>query len=87
ALAGGLSAPLTVLHPALAAGMFSAGAEVYLRRPKVADFEALKDDVLSFAGWRRNRVARALLVFVLTNFATMIGVYTAGFEMFRRLSE
>jgi len=87
ALAGGLSAPLTVLHPALASGMFSAGTEVYLRRPTVADFEALKDDVVSFAGWRRNRVARALLVFVITNFATMIGVYTAGFEMFRRLQE
>lgn len=86
ALAGGLSAPLTVLHPVLASGMFSAGTEAYLRRPTVADFEALKDDVVSFAGWRRNRVARTLLVFVITNFATMIGVYLAGFEMFRRLN-
>jgi pheromone shutdown-related protein TraB len=86
ALAGGLSAPLTVLHPALAAGMFSAGTEAWLRRPTVADFESLKTDVVSFAGWRRNRVARTLLVFVLTNLTTAIGVWFAGIEMLRRLT-
>lgn len=86
ALAGGLSAPLTVLHPALAAGMFSAGTEAWLRRPTVADFESLKIDVVSFAGWRRNRVARTLLVFVLTNLTTAVGVWFAGFEMLRRLT-
>jgi pheromone shutdown-related protein TraB len=86
ALAGGLSAPMTVLHPALAAGMFSAGTEAWLRRPTVADFESLKTDVVSFAGWRRNRVARTLLVFVLTNLTTAVGVWFAGFEMLRRLT-
>ncbi|MCB1588395.1 MAG: TraB/GumN family protein [Xanthomonadales bacterium] len=86
ALAGGLSAPLTVLHPALAAGMFSAGAEAWLRRPTVADFEALKNDVATPKGWWRNRVARVLLVFVLTNLTTAIGVWVAGVEIIRRLN-
>ncbi|MBV6413667.1 MAG: TraB/GumN family protein [Xanthomonadales bacterium PRO6] len=81
-----LSAPLTVLHPALAAGMFSAGAEVWIRKPRVADFEALRDDVKQWSGWWRNRVARTLLVFFLTNACTGIGVYLTGIEFVRRLS-
>jgi pheromone shutdown-related protein TraB len=85
ALAAFLSAPLTVLHPALASGMFSAGAEVWLRKPRVSDFEALRDDLTQWTGWWRNRVARTLLVFFLTNLATGIGVYLTGFELFRRL--
>lgn len=86
ALAALLSAPLTVLHPALASGMFSAGTEVWLRKPRVADFEALRDDVKRWSGWWRNRVARTLLVFFLTNAFTGIGVYLTGIEIFRRLS-
>lgn len=81
-----LSAPLTVLHPALAAGMFSAGAEVWIRKPRVADFEALRDDLKQWRGWWKNRVARTLLVFFLTNACTGIGVYLTGIEFFRRLS-
>ncbi len=81
-----LSAPLTVLHPALAAGMFSAGAEVWIRKPRVADFEALRDDLKQWRGWWKNRVARTLLVFFLTNACTGIGVYLTGIEFFRRLT-
>ncbi|MGE4071848.1 MAG: TraB/GumN family protein [Lysobacterales bacterium] len=85
-LAAFLSAPLTVLHPALASGMFSAGAEVWIRKPRVADFEALRDDLKEWRGWWKNRVARTLLVFFLTNAFTGIGVYLTGIELFRRLS-
>jgi pheromone shutdown protein TraB len=85
-LAAFLSAPLTVLHPALAAGMFSAGAEVWIRKPRVADFEALRDDLKQWSGWWKNRVARTLLVFFLTNACTGIGVYLTGIEFFRRLT-
>lgn len=86
ALAGGLSAPLTVLHPALASGMFSAAAEAWLRRPTVADFEALKTDVTSTGGWWRNRVARVLLVYLLTSLTTMVGVWIAGARIVQLLS-
>lgn len=85
-LAAFLSAPLTVLHPALAAGMFSAGAEAWLHKPRVADFEALRDDVKTVRGWWRNRVSRTLVVFMLTNACTGIGVYLTGIELVRRLS-
>lgn len=86
ALAAGVSAPLTVLHPALAAGMFSAATELWLKRPRVADFQALRDDLVTFKGWWRNRVARILLIFILTNFGTMIAVWITAGEFFRRLS-
>ncbi len=86
ALAALLSAPLTVLHPALAAGMFSAGVEAYLRKPRVADFEALRSDLVQIRGWWKNRVARTLLIFFLTNAFTGIGVWLTGVELVRRIS-
>lgn len=81
ALAGLLAAPITVLHPALAAGMFSAGTEIWLRKPMVADFEALRDDLKEWRGWWKNRVSRTLLVFVLTNLFVTIGVYMTGVKI------
>ncbi|MCU0755636.1 MAG: TraB/GumN family protein [Xanthomonadales bacterium] len=86
AIAGAVSAPLTVLHPLLAAGMFSAGTETWLRKPTVADLSRLKDDVTTAGGWWRNRATRILLVFFLTNLGTAIGVWTTSFEFVRRLS-
>lgn len=86
ALAAAVSAPLTVLHPILAAGMFSAATELWLRRPRVADFQALRDDLANIGGWWRNRVSRILLIFILTNFGTMIAVWITTAEFFRRFS-
>jgi pheromone shutdown-related protein TraB len=86
AIAAGASAPLTVLHPLLAAGMFSAATELWLRRPRVADFQALRDDLATMGGWWRNRVSRILLIFILTNFGTMIAVWITTAEFFRRFS-
>lgn len=85
ALAAALAAPLTVLHPALASGMFSAAVELWLRRPTVADFQALRDDLGTLRGWWRNRVSHILLVFLLTNFGTMIAVWITAGSFFRRL--
>jgi len=86
ALAALVSAPLTVLHPALSSGMFSAAAEIWLRKPQVADFQALRDDLKHWRNWWKNRVTRVLLVFILTNLFTTIGVYLTGIEFFRRLT-
>jgi pheromone shutdown protein TraB len=79
-----LSAPLTVLHPSSPRAC-SAPAPVWIRKPRVADFEA-RDDLKQWRGWWKNRVARTLLVFFLTNACTGIGVYLTGIEFFRRLS-
>jgi pheromone shutdown-related protein TraB len=84
-LAAFLASPLTPLHPALASGTVSALVELTVRRPTVADFSRLRDDVGSLRGWWRNRVARVLINFFLTSFGTAIGVYLAGWRMLERL--
>ena len=80
-----VASPLTPLHPALASGTVSALIEAWVRRPTVADFGKLRDDVATPAGWWRNRVARVLLNFFLTSAGTAIGVYLAGWRMLERL--
>lgn len=56
-----------------------------LRRPLVSDFQRLRQDVARLAGWRRNRVARALLVFVLATLGSAVGTYLAGFRIVEQL--
>lgn len=80
-----IASPLTPFHPALASGMVSASVEAYVRKPTVADFSSLRDDVAKISGWWRNRVARVLVNFFLTNLGTVAGVYLAGFGMLKRM--
>ncbi len=83
---GFVAAPLTSLNPTIAAGMVTASVEAYLRRPRVADFSALRDDVTAPSGWWRNRVSRVLLVFVFSNLGSMLGTWIGGFRIFGALS-
>ena len=85
ALAGAVSAPLTVLHPVLSSGMFSGAVEIWLRRPTVHDFEALRVDLRDMSGWFRNKVSRVLLVFLLTNLFTAIGIWITVFNYVYKL--
>ncbi len=78
-------APLKPFRPLVPSGAFSAATEMWLRRPRVGDFESLRDDVLDWRGWWRNRVSRTLLVFMLTNVGMMIGEYLAGIRILHRL--
>ena len=50
-LAAAISAPLKPFRPGLPPGMFSALAEVHLRKPAYPDFLALRDDAQTLAGW------------------------------------
>ena len=76
-----LAAPLTSLNPTVGAGMVTALVEAWIRKPTVADFAALRKATTSLAGWRRNRVARTLLVFFLSTLGSAIGTYVAGFRI------
>jgi len=78
-------APLKPFRPLVPSGAFSAGVEMWLHRPRVADFESLRYDVLDWRGWWKNRVSRTLLVFMFTNFGMMIGEYLAGIRILNRL--
>jgi len=79
--AGAIASPLTPLHPALASGMLSGLVEAWIRKPRVADFAALRDDLLQWRGWWRNRVARVFVTFMLTNLGTGIAVWIAISKM------
>ena len=85
-LTAGVMGPLKPLRPpGLSSGVFSGMVEAWLRKPRVADFQSLRYDLLHVSGWWRNRVARTLLVFMLSNLGTIAGEYLAGIRIFSRL--
>ena len=65
--------------------MATAAVEIFLRKPSVGDFSALRRDTTTPRGWWRNRVSRILLVFILSTLGSAIGTYVAGFRIFERL--
>ncbi|MGD9172428.1 MAG: conjugal transfer protein TraB, partial [Candidatus Thiodiazotropha sp.] len=73
------------LNPAIGAGVVTAAAELYLRKPTVADFASLRNDTTSFRGWWKNRVSRTLMIFLFSTLGSAIGTYVAGFRIFERL--
>ena len=77
--------PLKPFRPFVPVGAVAAAMEMALRRPRVADFEALRDDVIDWHGWWRNRVSRTLLVFMFSNFGMMIGEWMAGIRILHRV--
>ena len=81
------AAPLTSLNPTIGAGMVTGAVEAWLRKPRVADFESLRDDVASLSGWFNNRVSRVFVVFFLSNVGSAAGTWIAGFRMVQQLVE
>jgi pheromone shutdown protein TraB len=84
-LAAFIAAPIKPFRPGIPAGGISAMAEAWVRRPRVADFETLRDDIVHWSGWWKNRVARTLLNFFLVSLGTIVGEYSAGIHIFRSL--
>jgi pheromone shutdown-related protein TraB len=72
-----IAAPITTLHPLLAAGWISGLVEALSRKPRVMDFENLGRDILSVRGFWRNKVTRVLLVVVFTNIGSSVGTFVA----------
>ncbi len=84
-LAGAVAAPLKPFRPGIPSGTFSALVELRVRKPAYGDFLALRDDAQTLRGWYRNRVARVVLNFILTNLGTGIGVWLAGARIVGKL--
>lgn len=80
-----VAAPIKPFRPGIPAGGISAMAEAWVRHPRVADFESLRDDIVHWSGWWKNRVARTLLNFFLVSLGTIVGEYSAGIHIFRSL--
>jgi pheromone shutdown-related protein TraB len=72
-----LCAPLTTLHPLIAAGWVAGLVEAVVVKPKVKDFEKLIDDISSLKGFWKNKITRILLVVVFTNLGATIGTLVA----------
>lgn len=74
AIVGGLSAPFTVMHPLLAAGMFSALAELHYRKIKKSDIKNL-NKIDSLKDLWHNNIFRILLVFIGTDIGVSIATF------------
>lgn len=72
-----LAAPLTTLHPLIAAGWVSGMVEAHFSKPKVKDIENLPEDILSVRGFWKNKVTRILLVVAFTNMGASVGTFIA----------
>jgi pheromone shutdown-related protein TraB len=81
-----VAAPLTSLNPTIGAGMVTGAVEAWLRKPRVRDFETLRDDVTHLSGWFRNRVSHVFVVFFLSNVGSALGTWIAGFRMVQQLA-
>ncbi len=84
-LAAFVAAPIKPFRPGIPAGGISAMAEAWVRRPRVVDFDTLRDDIVHWSGWWKNRVARTLLNFFLVSVGTIVGEYSAGIHIFKSL--
>ncbi len=81
-----VAAPITSLNPTIGAGMVTAAVELFIRKPTVKDFGDLRKDTTTALGWRKNRVAKILLIFLLSSLGSAIGTYVAGFRIFGQLT-
>ncbi len=74
-----LAAPITSLNPTIAAGWVSGLVQAWVKKPTVADLEAMGEVVAAFPkGLWRNPVSRILLVVVFSNLGSTLGTFIGG---------
>ena len=76
-VASALAAPITTLHPLIAAGWVAGLVEATLRKPQVKDFLDLAADITTARGFFRNKITRILLLIAFVNLTTSIGTFVA----------
>jgi pheromone shutdown-related protein TraB len=72
-----VAAPITSLNPMIGAGWVAGLVDVFLRKPKVKDFERLAEDISSLKGFWRNKITRILLVVTFTSLGSSLGTFVA----------
>jgi pheromone shutdown-related protein TraB len=75
--ASAIAAPITTLHPLIAAGCVAGLVEATIRKPQVKDFLDLTNDITSIRGFFRNKITRILLLVAFVNITTSIGTFVA----------
>jgi pheromone shutdown-related protein TraB len=68
-----IGAPIATINPFIGVGLFAGITEASIRKPRVQDAQNLSDDVSSIKGIYRNRITKALLIFLLSSIGGMIG--------------
>ena len=76
-MSAAVAAPITSLNPMIASGWVAGLVEVFLRKPKVDDFDRLFSDITSVRGFWKNKITRILLVVIFTNLGSSIGTFVA----------
>ncbi|MRH43454.1 TraB family protein [Aquibacillus halophilus] len=82
-----VAAPITSLNPLIAAGWFAGIVQALVRKPNVADFETLSEDVYNVKGFWNNKVTRILLIVVLANLGSVLGTVVGGADVIRLFLE
>ena len=70
-----IGAPITTMSPFVGVGIFSGLTQASLSKPRVSDAQNIIDDVGSLRGFYRNRITKALLVFILSSVGSTIGTF------------
>ena len=65
--------------------MVSAYVEAKMHKPTYQDLLDLRQDTTEISGWWKNRFARILVNFILTNTGTALAVWVAGAAFFIKL--
>ena len=79
-----VGAPITSMNPTVGVGLFTGLIEAIVRKPRVADFEGLADDITSLRGFMRNRITHILVVFMLSSIGSIVGTFV-GFSFLTSL--
>ena len=85
-LVGFVAAPFTSLCPFIGVGFCTAIVQAIVCKPKVSDMETLQDDVSSLKSFYKNRILRALLVFILSSLGSTLGTFIGGADIIGILS-
>jgi pheromone shutdown-related protein TraB len=72
-----VGAPIATISPFIGVGLFSGITEATMRKPRVIDAETVSEDISSLKGVYRNRITKALLVFLLSSVGGMVGNFIA----------
>jgi pheromone shutdown-related protein TraB len=68
-----IGAPIATINPFIGVGLFAGITEATIRKPRVEDAQNISNDVASIKGVYRNRITKALLIFLLSSIGGMIG--------------
>ncbi len=78
-----VAAPFTGLTPLIGVGFFVALVQVYMRPPRVEEFETVSEDIWKVSRWWKNRLTRVILCFLLPGFPAIIGKIIALVGIYR----